>query len=1462
MSVIDAGTLRLILEANAKNLEGTLKKADKTVADFSKQSGKHATDAEKSATKAGGAWERMGKMAVAGMMAASIAAIAATKDIIKLGVKFEEATSIIRRATGATGQALNDLNASFKKLYGTVAQESAVVAKAVADVSTRLGLAGEQLEGVTKTMLDLARVTGESVEGITQSVSKVFRAFDVPAQEQIAFMDKLLVASQHSGLAVTDLANHLTNAGLAFVELGYGLDKSIALFSEFERVGVNPQAILSALNIVVTRLAKEGFTDANEAFSELIRRIREAPDYLTATTIATDAFGARVAGKLADDIRAGRFEVDDLVKALARSNETVAKAAAESETLGQKWARTKHQLELALEPLATTLVTRLGEAVDTLLETAEREGWGYAVGEMIGNAIADGMEYAAKNAPNIIWRLMKAAAKGSAEGWFKVGQELRWGALEADLEKAMQKHVGKGLEQGFYAAVDDLRGRSGAIQDAAGNVTSLFGDSLITDLDVIALKIRQGITLTAEEAERAIEAGFDPGRMAAIMAKQVKQANERLKLMIKGVPESFVEPGDFKGMTSFMAQFTEAAAARASVAKAAEESRQATKDEAEAAEQLKNVMSHLSAEYKNLGTAADAWKAAVESSAKAAGVAVDKYDEAKTSIAKWRAELEKGNQDIADYERNVYDLMERFGGLYDAEELAKALTSLSPAQLNKLKDATDEDAKEIINALMTNLYRKSDEHEKAFIDRAIEYGKAAGEPGGQGYANAWYQAYKDTMAETDLATPISGDFASAGWRAGTLYAKAIQSAIAYYGAATGKTSHAMGGRVGSYDRGGWIGQDKGLPPPRRSTGRAVPIIAHEGEYVLTENQADWLMSSYADGGEVLASYISRERARYSMYQAQDAPLELLERTLMDLIRFIDLAVVEAQAALDKAKAAGEAPEEINKLAQDLFKLSEDAARARTNLADLAGDGLAELKTAADEASGRLGMLEQLFGVLSQSSSGASRALGLIPDMLAATQVELTSYTALMNEASTATERLGYGSRAISSIEHMLRLERQALDTALQDQLSALDRWRSQAESALSLQAEALSRMTSTMSTALTQQRKDIQAEQRAQLDALAAYYDEQLAVLDARDRELERRKLVSQISSLHGAQFKTAADLDRIQQLREQQRTQERTDARRTLQEQREEALKTLRLQQETELARLESQQEAQQQALQMQQEAMAAARRRIDSEYEQQREILEASAQDQLDLAVEKYAKEIEIIMAMATDVTAAVYTMSDAVIDSALAKVDTTLTVPERTATGGGYSGGGTGYTAPGSTYDYIWDPHQYNPGGSSTFGAYVKRNYLAEYSTQMPYGFDVYTPPGAKLDPFAPDLGGAVLIPWTAEDDRTRGEAYRQGLLNAEYRKASDAFQARLRAGLYDSGGWLPPGISLAANFTGQPERILPPSSDITLGGGFTVRLETSGHVTITEEVADQLAGKFRQVVTEVVGRQMQSARSLSL
>lgn len=295
------------------------------------------------------------------LLAVGGAAFMAANDI-------DKAQKIIRAGTGATGAAWRALNEDFKAVFRTVPEGAEVVAAAIADINTRLGLTGPELQRITRLSLDYARVNNEDVADSTRTLGRLVNALGVEYQDIPLLLDMITKASQDTGISANQLAKYVTEAGPAFDEMGFGLERSIALFAQFEAAGARPEELIGSLNIVLTRMAKNGAKNAEEAFRMLLHQIKTAPDLLTAVGIASEAFGSRVGAKVAEDIRAGRFEIDEYAASLLGAQGVLEGAAKDARTFGDEMRALRNASTVALAPLGKAFLELFEAAQPTILE--------------------------------------------------------------------------------------------------------------------------------------------------------------------------------------------------------------------------------------------------------------------------------------------------------------------------------------------------------------------------------------------------------------------------------------------------------------------------------------------------------------------------------------------------------------------------------------------------------------------------------------------------------------------------------------------------------------------------------------------------------------------------------------------------------------------------------------------------------------------------------------------------------------------------------------------------------------------------------------------------------------------------------------------------------------------------------------------------------------------------------------
>ena len=468
-----------------------------------------------------------------------------------------------------------------------------------------------------------------------------------------------------------------------------------------------------------------------------------------------------------------------------------------------------------------------------------------------------------------------------------------------------------------------------------------------------------------------------------------------------------------------------------------------------------------------------------------------------------------------------------------------------------------------------------------------------------------------------------------------------------------------------YAMGGWVGQAAGLPAPKRSTGRPVPALLHEGEFVLTENQAQAL-ANFATGGFVGApypqpvvpaalikevnnlilalqktfkgkelttaildafrersdmhdSYLSRENARNRMMEAYGASPERIAQNIRDnQLRLLTNAIAEAQQQVDMAVARKLPQEEVNKLLVRLYDLQGEAAQARSRLEELAR---VPLEQAASRWSSAVGQLSTMMDLLGNHSNALSMQMGILPQLLGGMGAQYQTNVDLMSLASTPEQVMGYATGAIGSLNSMFGAEQGVINRALQDTLSSIDADQRAWENAWRARSDAVTESVNREREALSQQLSDLQKAQRDELDALNRYYDDKLRLLDDREREIsrddQRRKAAQSIADaeeelriLKGQGFYTEADIKRMRDLEKQIQSQRDDMVNQEARWAREDERARLQREKETEVASLTQRQEMQRIALEdqikAQQQALESRQKALQEEERIQRESFE----------------------------------------------------------------------------------------------------------------------------------------------------------------------------------------------------------------------------------------------------------------
>ncbi len=409
--------LELVISGDASSAVGSLLATDRA--------------AGRSAGRIGSAGKAIG-LAFAGVTAAvGAAGVASVAALYQIGSQFDQAYDTIRVGTGATGSQLEDLKDSFRSVAHDVPSSMGDISTAIADLNTRLGLTGGELETVSTQMLNLSRITGTDVATNIENISRVFGDWGLTTGPQMSDgMDMIYRAAQATGIGLDQLSTQVVQFGSPMRQLGFSFEEALAIFGKFEQEGVNIETVMSGMRQAVARFSRDGMAPM-EGMEDVMARV-EAGTFTAADAMET--FGARAGPDMFAALQEGRFSIDELVGQIVDGSDTINQAAEDTESAGEKWERLKNRIMLALEPLATEVFDGVGEAMDELAPMAQRlmDEWGprfERIGQEIGDRLPVAMAWLQEKADEVLPVLRDAFAEVAAaveEKW----PEIRDTAIE------------------------------------------------------------------------------------------------------------------------------------------------------------------------------------------------------------------------------------------------------------------------------------------------------------------------------------------------------------------------------------------------------------------------------------------------------------------------------------------------------------------------------------------------------------------------------------------------------------------------------------------------------------------------------------------------------------------------------------------------------------------------------------------------------------------------------------------------------------------------------------------------------------------------------------------------------------------------------------------------------------------------------------------------------------------------
>jgi hypothetical protein len=285
-----------------------------------------------------------------------------------------QATNALIVGTGASGAALEEMRQSVINLAGSTAglgHDMESIGGTMAELNTRTGITGDQLETTTGQFLQFTRLAGGDGARNVQLVTRVMGDWGVENEHTGQTLDTLFGASQAFGVGVDRIASQVVQFGAPLRQMGFTLEESIALFGKWEKEGVNAELAVGSLRIAAGNFARDNIP-LQEGLRDTMEAIKGAATESEALAIAMDVFGARAGPDMAAAIREGRFELDEAIEALQATEGGLQDAADRTIDFRDRFKLMMTQARLSLLPLGDSLAGIAEDFLPRLGEVAER----------------------------------------------------------------------------------------------------------------------------------------------------------------------------------------------------------------------------------------------------------------------------------------------------------------------------------------------------------------------------------------------------------------------------------------------------------------------------------------------------------------------------------------------------------------------------------------------------------------------------------------------------------------------------------------------------------------------------------------------------------------------------------------------------------------------------------------------------------------------------------------------------------------------------------------------------------------------------------------------------------------------------------------------------------------------------------------------------------------------------------
>lgn len=356
------------LQREIIDTENKLKSLTKEMRSFGSVAGQKLQAVGSSMKELGGKIQNVGKelstKVTAPILALGTASIMAFKEV-------DDAFDIVISKTGATGDALKEMQDQVTGIAETMPVSFEDAGTAIGEVNTRFGVTGEQLDEISRQFLKFAKINGTDVNTSIDTIQSAMAAFGLTADDTTAVLDAFNAAGQATGVPLDRLAESVKKNSATLQEMDLSLNDSITFLAQLDKSGMDSSTVMTGLRKALAKAAKEG-KPMNQALQELQDSLTGATDETTASQMAIELFGTKAGAAIAQYVRNGQLDFSTLAQSAQDSAGSVSETYDEMVDPLDEFTMALNQLKVIGMEIGSAVMPFISQALGILRDVLEK----------------------------------------------------------------------------------------------------------------------------------------------------------------------------------------------------------------------------------------------------------------------------------------------------------------------------------------------------------------------------------------------------------------------------------------------------------------------------------------------------------------------------------------------------------------------------------------------------------------------------------------------------------------------------------------------------------------------------------------------------------------------------------------------------------------------------------------------------------------------------------------------------------------------------------------------------------------------------------------------------------------------------------------------------------------------------------------------------------------------------------